>query len=126
MLHNTLAETRLAEHTIYKFGNLLLEATYFQGWTLMVVTENGYHVTRKHGALVAFKLRPDGLWDTLYDCETRNFFGWKRWRIVAGKPQAIEAYDLQPHAPNRNEVKQGAQERDTDRKFREIMAAMAW
>jgi hypothetical protein len=126
MIQNTLANVQLAEHHIYRLGNLLLEATYRRGWTLMVLTENGNHVPRKHGALVAFRLRDDGLWETVRDHATRNFFGWKKWSVVYGEPQIIELEHLERVAASRSAIRETLQDQEVDAKFREIMAAMEW
>jgi hypothetical protein len=123
---NTLANVHLSENHVYRFGNLLLEATYRRGWTLMILTENGNHVARKNGALVAFRLRDDGLWDTVYDRASRYLLGWKKWSVTYGEPLAINFSQLAPIADSRYAVEEQLQEREIDRKFREIMAAMEW
>jgi hypothetical protein len=126
MIHNTLANVQLTENHVYRFGGLLLEATYRRGWTLIVLTEQGHHAPRKHGALVAFKMRDDGLWDTVYDHATRRFLGWKKWSVIRGKPRAISVSQLEHIAESRYMVEMELQEIDVERRFREIMATMEW
>lgn len=126
MIRNAEISLHLRENHVYRHGNLLLEATYRRGWRLMVVNEDGFHVTRQQGALVALELRDDGLWDTLYDQITRRFFGWKRWGTVHGAPRRIEWSALEHFVESRFAIKEAFQTREIDQKFREIMAAMQW
>jgi hypothetical protein len=126
MRHSTILNLDLVVNQVYRLGDLLLEASLQNGWTLMTVAENGYHVTRQHGALVAYKLRADGLWDSIYDCQTRGLLGWKSWRFVHGTPRKIDIANLQFIAESRDTLKVRFQEQDVDRKFYEIMAPMGW
>jgi hypothetical protein len=121
---NTLANTHLTEHHVYRLGGLLLEASYRRGWTLMVLTEKGNHVPRSHGALVGFRMRDDGLWDTIYDKAVRRFFGWTKWSVSYGEPRTIDLTKLEHFADSRFAVEEIQREREIDIKFREIMAAM--
>jgi hypothetical protein len=126
MIRNTLANVRLTENHIYRYGSLLLEASYRRGWRLMVVTEDGNHVPRADGALIGYRMRDDGLWDTVYDHATKRLFGWKRWSVAYGEPRAIDLGKLSLFATSRSMVKDVFQQREVDRRFREIMAAMEW
>jgi hypothetical protein len=129
MIHNTintLANLHLTEHHIYRFGNLLVEAAYRRGWTLTVLTKNGNYVARKHGALVAFRMRDDGMWQPIYDRAMRYFFGWKKWSITYGEPLVINFSQLKRVAESRFAVEERLQQLEVDRKFREIMSVMEW
>src|SRR5689334_3873481 len=102
MRHATFLNLDLVVNQVYRLDDLLLEASLQNGWTLMTVAPNGYHVTRQHGALVAFKLREDGLWDSIYDCQTKGLLGWKSWRFINGAPRKIEIAELQYVAESRD------------------------
>jgi hypothetical protein len=123
---NTLANIHLQEHHVYRFGNLLVEATYRRGWTLMVLTENGNHIARQHDALVAFRMRDDGLWEPVFDRASRNLFGWRKWSVSYGEPVVISFSQLEHIAQSRYAVEEELQQREIDRTFREIMAGMDW
>jgi hypothetical protein len=124
MRSNLFVNTNLAQHHVYRLGDLLLEANFYDVWTLKTVTESGYHVAREHGALVAYRLRADGLWDSVYDCQKRGFLGWKSWSFTYGTPRALDLGQLIYVSESRTILKAQFQERDVDRKFYEIMATM--
>ena len=126
MIRSTYTNLYLKEHHVYRLGSLLVEAIYRRGWRLMVVNEDGFHVMQQQGALVAFELRDDGLWDTLYDQITRRFLGWKRWGTVYGAPVKIGLNMLEHFADSRFAIKDAYQTREIDQKFRAIMADMEW
>jgi hypothetical protein len=126
MIRNTFINLNLTENHVYRLGNVLVEAIFRDVWTLMVVTESGYHVPREHGALVCYKLRADGLWDTVHDNKTRRLLGWESWSFTLGTPTTIDTDVLVTVAESRAALKVKYQEREIDHKFRVIMSAMEW
>lgn len=126
MIRNTYINLNLAENHVYRLGDVLVEAIFRDVWTLMIVTESGYHVPREHGALVCYKLRADGLWDAVHDNKTRRLLGWESWSFAFGARTTIDTDALVPVAESRAALKAEYQQREIDRKFREIMRDMEW
>jgi len=118
--------TSLTENHVYRLGNLLLEAALCDVWTLIVLTDDGEHVPRQHGALIAYQLRADGFWDSLYDCHTPRLPDADSWCFAYGGIKSINLGDLVYVAENRSTLQAEFQERELDQKFREIMAVMEW
>ena len=118
--------TGLTENCVYELGNLLLEAAYCDGWTLIVVTPSGGHVTRQHGALVAYQLRDDGLWDSVHDCYSPRLPRGQRWCFAHGDAVKIDTKQLTVVADRRTTVQDNFREQQIERQFREIMATMEW
>lgn len=114
------------EYHVYQLGNLLLEAAYCDVWTLIVLAANGEYTPKADGALAAYQLRDDGLWDSVYHCRERQAHGEAQWAFAYGDAVQIDLAHLVSVADSRLYVQAEARERELDRRFYEIMAAMNW
>ena len=118
--------TSLTDNHVYRLGNLLLEAAFCEVWTLILLTDKGEHITRRHGALIAYQLRPDGFWDMLYDCHRPKLPSVEAWSFVYGGITHLDINVLEFVAENRSTFVADLEERELNQKFSEIMVAMEW
>lgn len=116
----------LVEYQVYQFGDLLVEAAYCDVWTLIVLGPNGEYAAKQHGALAAYQLRDDGLWDSVYHCSSPRVLGGGEWKFVYGDVVEIGQECLKPVADSRFYIQAEFRELQIDQQFREIMAAMDW
>ena len=116
----------LKEYHVYKLDGMLVEAACCEVWTLIVLRENGEYIPKEHGALVAFQLRSDGVWDSLYHCYSDLLPGGDPWTVVYGDALNIDPSRLEPVAESRLFIQAEFHEQELDRRFYEIMAEMEW
>jgi hypothetical protein len=124
MSNNTNAG--LIEGHVYSYGNLLLEAAYCDSWTLNLLTALGEDVPDTDGSLIAFELRADGQWDSVY-CSVPLFLPEEEGCVMCyGDTVTIDLEELVHLAGCRSKVQDILLEQECERRIRELMATIEW
>lgn len=116
----------LIEGHIYQFDDLLLEAACCDVWTLNLLTITGEYVPAAHGALIAYELRTDGLWERVHCSFFPRLPGGELLTFFQGASVEIDLARLIVVAARRSDVQDSLHELEQDQQFRELMAVMDW